>query len=291
MLLIASTISAQSGMADRILQRQTKKAERRVEQKLEQKLEKEVNKTIDEAMDGDPNARNNKTDTRENTQDAREGKPDDEAHMDMAMKMLEGFNRTDAVPDAYRFSHVLHIKTWEDGKEPAFMMMFAGSDDGAFGMESEERPGAITVIDVDRDLMIMFNKDGQSMAMANIMEMAASTSSDMIESESGDIPMNFRATGKSKTIAGYKAEEYIAENAQHTNTVYMSEAVGIDWTGTFTSMMERFAPGTMAEFSGIAQGMVLKSVSVDKKSNKTQYFEVTATDPSGKTLRKSDYTW
>ena len=129
------------------------------------------------------------------------------------------------------------------------------------------------------------------MAMANMMGMAASTSQSTIEKETEDIPMDFRATGKSITIAGYKANEYIAENDESQIKVYMSTEVGMDWKEAFVSTMQRFSPGLMQAYSGMMDGMVLKSVNTDKKKNEIQTFEVIEVDTGGKIINKSEYTW
>jgi hypothetical protein len=226
----------------------------------------------------------------------------DEAQINAMMEqMMGGMDKSAAVPAEYRFDVVLDI-TVQDGKdEPVYLSLLIQEDGEVFGMRTDDGEGGTqtSVIDGPNGVMAIFQDHASGertgMGMPNMMEAAAQMgAAQMEEAEAGTEwgDYSFKATGKTKKVAGYTCKEYKAEGPDGEAWMYASDAVEVNWMKAMASGFGNQMPAAFNEaYPAGMQGSMLESRSTDAKTGKVSTWVTTAVHKDGATIRKADYTF
>ena len=280
LLFVISCIhqSADAQLLKRILKESTRKVEREVTnmvvnkasdmiaRKAVQSLESAFDKMIRDAMESDSTYRN-------------DGSVPDSAYYSAGQKyaeFLRGMNDQADLPDQYAFDVTLVVESSYTDKEPQEMRVYYANDNAVMCVEQMEgKDKTYMVMDLEKDVVAMYRIDKKGkktvQALPNMFKMAGSFASSNGEEQ----VISFKATGKTKKIAGYTCEEYEGKGDEEMITAYFSEDVPVDWNKTFGAMMKRIAPTTYHSGIEDIRGMVLESYTVLKKKPKTEYFYTT----------------
>ena len=254
------------GILNRVLKESSRKIEREVSnmvvnkvsdmitRKATQSIESAFDKMIQEQMAADSNYVN-RTDV------------PDSVYYKTGQKygaFLAGLNNSANLPDQYVFDiHILSETTDHDGTTHEMKMYFS-KDQAVVGIEQmeEKQAGTFMVMDIENDIMAIYqDKDGKKtvQAIPSMLGMGAG----MVDED--DYNFEFKPTGKTKKIAGYEAKGYKAETKKVRMTVFSSTELPIDWKDSFGKMVQRIAPAAYIDGSQEMSGMILESVSTEKK--------------------------
>ncbi len=270
--------SADAQILKRILKESSRKVEREVTnmvvdkasdiiaQKAVQSLESTFDKMIRDAMESDSTYRN-------------DGSVPDSAYYSAGQKyaeFLRGMNDQADLPDQYAFDVTLLVESSYTDHDPQEMRIYYAKDHAVMCVEQMEgKDKTYMVMDLEKDVVAMYRIDKKGrktvQALPNMFKMAGSFASSSGEEKA----FSFKATGKTKKIAGYTCEEFEGKGDEEMITAYFSNDVPVDWNKTFGAMMKRIAPTTYHDGIEEISGMVLESYTVMKKKPKTEYFYTT----------------
>lgn len=222
-----------------------------------------------------------------------------EEQMAMMQQMMGNMDKSAEVPAEYTFDMVMHVEIRQTGEDPQQLELLVDKDGDRFGVAMQEEGTdrhQTSVIDSENGLMAVFTEeeDGSKTAMAipNMMEMAGQYGQAQMEQAGQDYEAyGFKATGRTKTVAGYKCSEYKGEDEDTEATFYMTRELPADWMDAFMSGFGANAPAAFFQGYGDLQGTLMESHTVDKKSGDTTSWVTTKISTSGTTIRKSDYTF
>ncbi len=307
-LLFPNITNAQFG---KLLERTTKKSAEKAEDRIIEKgaeeisdeVDKKVDKWLDKVFNGSDDNNENTSEENTTTKDSNEEyqiNEEDAKRIEEAMGIyMNSMDRTADVPSSYEFNLIVEAEQYEEGEKPHPMtMMFNTGNHKHFGIINKDGKEINTVVmDTENDIMVtyMTDKKGNKSAHAlpNMMKMAgAFANKDVTPSDDDDTssPPTFRKTGKTKTIAGYTANEYVGETEEETYQVYICTELDLDWREFFGSMMPNFASSNFMAGTGAYEGLMLEYHSINKKKPKKNHHWVTKNISKDiQKINKADY--
>jgi hypothetical protein len=81
-------------------------------------------------------------------------------------------------------------------------------------------------------------------------------------SSSVDTMMNnwsFKATGKTKKVAGYDSKEYESTDGEYESRFYITDQLDISWKSSFSGLVDRFAGTQYGDFNDFPNGFMMES--------------------------------
>ncbi len=282
LLLVLAIFLFSPGQAQ-IVDRTKDRAERKTNQRIDRKIDGGIDKGLD-AIEG-LFKKKKKNDDKE--EDVRGEEPayeersasEAEANADAqrAMMNLFGGGGDVDVQDSYKFNNrfLLNVKTYEKGdklENEQHMTMMIHDTGGNFGMEVEnEGVKQYMVFDLNTGEMItLISAEGQKMGMT--MKLNEDFMSDDESMDSDMKPATFKKTGATKTISGYKCDEYLMEGGDLKShekvALWVTEEQDVDWMKAMVKMSSQNkklnAPDS---FRGTyPEGTVIQSVTEDTRS-------------------------
>jgi hypothetical protein len=284
--LIAAPVSGQSFL-ERMAQKAAKKAEEKAQKEAENKAEEQIEKALESGEEDEENQKQGNSLSKLMGQMGMGGEPV-------------------PIKDAYQFasSITMNLKSYDkngklesDGDIVTYMN--PGSQSFAYEFISGEIDGVsnanqkgLIIMDMENKASIILSDDDGSKSgivygMGNMMNMEDLND----EAETEEMPdhpamhPNLKKTGKTKTIQGYKCEEYAYKDEQTESSFWVTK--DIDWNSK--EMMTNVFKSSMYA-SGMPWGFMMESESMDKESGQKTIYQVTDINKDASTsFRMSDY--
>ncbi len=217
-------------MADKAMERVKEKTE----EKAEEKVEKKIDKSIDKAFE----------DMESESEEQKEIKSDEERGMD-AFKGIMGRLGVDTKPveikDSYSFSSniKMYIETYKPNgnlESRGYLNSFFNKADGAFGYEflsekgNETGKGFFIYDPINKASIILSDKDGEKNGIVTGINLNPTEEGraayEGLDKNPPDHVMrnpNLKKTGKTKSILGYKCDEYLYEDDEVVSHIWMTK--------------------------------------------------------------------
>ncbi len=282
-LSLSEPISAQ-GFLNKLSKKVQDKIEKKVEKKVDDKVDEEVDKNLDKVFEGDENADKNKS--------ARQSE-----RMQKMMKGLGMSGKPVSIEDDYSFDSKLqmHFESYKkNGKKDSDgeFITFIDPNGKNFAYQvvngdMKEKGQGLFIMDFENKAMIILtDEDGEKNGIvygfdgAGALGMGLDTE-DYEELEDEDVPNNIamnpyiKKTGQTKTIKGYKCEEYRYDNPEEEtkSNFWISEDVDIITRDFFGTIMKS------AQYSnGMPWGFVMEAESENTKTGERSIMKVTDID-------------
>lgn len=302
LVTILSFFIIQPLSAQKLLKRISDKAKEKVEQKIEKRAEKKIDEKIDTELDKveeslEKKDEENKEDEtiEESSKDSRETKMQNRMQGILKSAGITG----ELVPyeENYSFDHLIqmHIESFDNsGKNTStgefIIHLNPNSKNMAYEVVSGDvaKPGqGMFIIDADNGAMIMLSnengeKKGIIYGMGAYMEMMGATyDEDLDLSETPETYLanpNVKKTGKTKTIAGYKCEEYLYNDEQSESEIWITKDMKLNSQDFFSTIFK-----TSMYSHGMGWGYMMEATSVDKTTGEKSLMKVTKVDKNSNT--------
>jgi len=271
-------------------QRLLKKLQQKAEQKLEKAAERKMDEKIDESLDN----LENKVDS---AFDSNSDDVDREAQNQERMsRLLKGMGVSgEPVPfeDSYSFDQLIqmHIESFDKSGKPTSSGEFithlnsaqksmayevvsgdlAKSDQGLFIIDAENGAMIILADDKGKKTGIVYGIGAFFQSMGESFNEEELDLSDSPESYLAN--PNVNKTGRSKTIAGYKCEEYTYEDEYSTSEIWVTKDLKMNTQDYFSTLFK-----TSLYTHGMGWGYMMASTSVDKNNGDKSQMEVSRVD-------------
>ncbi len=210
--------------------------------------------------------------------------------------------------DSYAFDHMMKMEmtaTQKGGKKSSqsVMVVRSGDDGKVMCMEvlaldgKEQKDKTMMLYDIPNSTMVTLQEDSKGTRSGMAMGFDANAMQNLIDDQVTDETTNenatFRKTGNTKTILGYKCDEYAFDTDDAEGTAWAAEDADVN-TFTFFGLMGQNVAAKQKNnagvLSGYPQGLLLEMNSRDKKSNDTVTMVVTDLKlNSVSSLKTSDY--
>lgn len=265
----------------RVENRGKRKAEQKVEEKVDETTDKAVEKTfdklfkkIDKAFEGDSTEKK-----KDETAGEKESKPEvsftpsepdpnvtpSDWIGSLTMKMEE--RKNGKMEKGYPQNTTFHI----DKYKVAFAMAVPDQEEETISIIDRQYRKITTKI---------IDEDGNKTAVT-IPMMSGKIKVEDTDGEINDARDNFRKTGRTKVIAGYRCEEYAYENDEVESSVWLSESMGADFRKFFSWIsIEDKQKGDYSDYEEFypLSGAAMESTSIDKKSGVETHMTITNVD-------------
>ncbi len=221
-----------------------KSVQKRADKEVDKAVDKAVNKAADKILDSASGKLEEATDSINNANGtdaepaAGGGKRASEKRFDAAMgNYMKSMGVGVDVPhkDAYDFgSHMkMLIEQTNAGGEnqsPVYYNTYFSEGKSDYGMEFTNEEGAFTtfVYDTENNCTLILMKDGDNMTgiatkiSPEQMAEMENNAKEKVENEQKPENYNLKKTGRSKTINGYKCDEYQAEDDENIVTLWVT---------------------------------------------------------------------
>jgi hypothetical protein len=207
-------------------------------------------------------------------------------------KMGINMTRPANMKDVYEYSGniVMDVENWDqDGESEgkvAYTTQYSDKNNGIAMVFKDEEKGLSTMIfDYDNMLMLVLADNGSSDRSgfatplnSYYSDSASTTSNSEVSKAEAENAANynsaFKKTGKSKTIAGYKCEEYFFEDEQDKVSYWLTTDLPTDlWSKMYTSN------AFTSLYTGRTNGFVMESDHQYKASKERSYMIVKEVNP------------
>jgi len=289
---IIQVASAQKFL-DKLKDKAQKKLEQRVEDKVDKKMDESLDK-VEESISSDEKGENNGSSSIEKKQ---------QAYMQNLLKGA-GLSGT-PVPynTSYSFPYLIqmHIETYNKEEDKLskgeFLTLLdpktknisyeaisgdvTENNTGQFIIDSEN--GAMIILNIEEKTGIVY---GISSFFESIGESYEENETDTESTEDYVLNSNIKKTGKTKTIAGYKCDQYVYNDEEADAEVWITDEVKVSTQDFFSTLFKTslYANGLMAD------GYVMESKSTDKETGDTSFMTVTKVETnSNKKIAFTDY--
>ena len=183
--------------------------------------------------------------------------------------ILGSMNKAADLPPSYSFDYVMDI-TVTDGKEVNKMKMLLSKTAGVIGIEQMEgKDEQLMVMDVDKDIIVMYNKKKKTaQALPGMMSLGSAMTKSTIE----DHEFTVNKKGGSKTIAGYNATDLEIKSEKYITNAWISTNAPFDWSESYGRLVERFSPRSFNQAQEeLGKGMMLESTTKEFGKKKGKY--------------------
>lgn len=304
-LLLIALIQPANGQ--RLLKRLKEKTQNKIEQKINDRAEKKADEKIDESLDNIEESLENKSDSIKGKSDEEKNNSAEESMDNRMQNMLKSMGMGgEPVPfeNSYSFSYLIqmHIESFDkSGNSTSSGEFISHIDKESQSMAYEVISGdmaesgqGIFIIDAKNDAMLILNdkngeKSGIVYGMGDFFENRGQTYEEEIDlSETPETYLanpNVKKTGKTKTIAGFKCEEYVYEDDESKSHVWITKDLKMNTRDFFSTLFN-----TSLYSHGMGWGYMLETTSINKNSGEKSVMEVTRIDKnSNKRFNLSGY--
>ncbi len=274
-----------------ILKRTLNKLGQRV---VEKKVEKEVDKKIDEVADSIVRAMDG-----EEPMTAEERKEADENRRragQLIGGMMGGINSYE-LPPSYDFEYRIMMEM-EDEKGRITSMTTYLTDGSIIGYETGEADSkkgedAFVVMDFDKEYMATFTKEkDQNVAMSIPipMDMISSMAASEIEKQQESDDYSIQKTGNTKTINGYKCTEYITEDDEYIQHIWLTKEVDVN-TGFYALLSKMVDKKQQVANPMVNEGYPILIEMIKKKNDKKSYVRTKEIKEGSFPFQASEYSY
>ncbi len=277
--------------SQRLLRDLKNKAQEKLNEKLQQETEDQVNKEIDKQI-GIDDAEKRDSVNAERSQ----------RRMNSVLKNLGINGEPIPIADNYHFTQAIemHLETYyADGKKNSdgdFITLLNKDMKSmayqATSGEMAEKSKGIFIMDVENKATIILSDDGinKTGIVFGLDSLTGATKPGIENTEIEDTPEyyaahpNIKKTGKTKSIAGYKCEQYILTDEDSEAEVWLTRDLKMKTYDFFSTVFKIEMAAT-----GMGWGYLMESTTKEKTGEKS-FMQVTKIDPNAnKSFRMSDY--
>lgn len=273
-------------------QRLLKKLQQKAEQKLEKAAEKKMDEKIDESLD---NLENKIDSAFESNADATNRDAQNQERMSRLLKGIGVSGEPVPFEDSYSFDQLIqmHIESFDKtGKQTSTGEFITHLNSTQKSMAYEVVSGDLAksdqglfIIDADNGAMIILSdekgeKTGIVYGIGAFFQSLGESFNDE-EVDLSDSPESYLSnpnvskTGRTKTIAGYKCEEYTYEDEYSNSEIWVTKDLRMNTQDYFSTLFK-----TSLYTHGMGWGYMMASTSVDKNSGEKSQMEVSRVDKS-----------
>jgi hypothetical protein len=161
---------------------------------------------------------------------------------------------------------------------------FPAGSENIFGISMNMGQGTAMrgVIDYAEKSMIMF-MDGQKMVMGVPFDLDKTMKD--VQNDPKTKVSTPKKTGRTKTVLGYKCDEWLTENADYNTAVWMTDKLPINSAGFYKIMSQQLAKSTGTPMPSDMKGVPLEVQGTNKKSG--EKFAMVCTEVSSKPTKFS----
>lgn len=241
-----------------------KKLQERIENKIERKLEKKADQKADQALDSvfadrpskrkQPKKNNNKEETSTEI-----------GGFDLGGMMESVMNRKPAeYESSYTFNLTTTMEVTTSGSKP--MRMTTSYGDGIHLIEMDR--GMSIINDFKNEAMITIdpNKKTAQAVSLGLMKMFEKESIEIDEADTPEISIN--KTGKTKTVSGYRCDQYIIKGEDFDSEGWFTKEINFDMLAHSKSMSEMFKTSSSQAMMQGDIGFPMEMTSTTNKNEK-----------------------
>ncbi len=299
LLAVFAMMLIQPANGQRILRSLREKVEERVEKKVEERAEKKVDEAIDKQLDK----------LEEALEDSAASAPTstDEERRQRMQNIMKGLGMSgEPVPvaDNYRFDNMIqmHVESYDangskesdgefithlspDSKSMAYQMISGDMGNPGQGMFIMDAENGATII--------LSEEDGKKTGIVYGLGTFFETMGESIEEDADldETPESYLAnpnvnkTGRTKTIAGYKCEEYKYSDETSESNIWITKDLKMNTRDFFSTLFK-----TSLYSHGIPWGYMMEVTTNDKETGEKSFMQVTKVDDnSNKSFSLADY--
>ena len=291
LLLIIGISIAQSTAAQALLKGIKNKAQDKIEQRIEQRANNEVDKQIDKQLDKAEEALFSEDENSDSSSVSNRKSKSDERLMSMMKRMGVGGEPV-PIADSYNFNNLvqMHIESFDgSGKkisEGEFIThLSSNSKSMAYEFVSGDmaEPGmGMIIVDAENNATIILSEGkGQKTALVTgLGTVFESLSEEDIEDlDLTETPETYLAnpnvekTGRTKTIAGYKCDEYKYTDESQVSNIWITQDIKMNTRDFFSTLFK-----TSLYSHGMAWGYMMEATTVNKENGEKSNMTVTRVD-------------
>ncbi len=304
LMAVVTLLFFQPVNGQRLLNKLREKVEEKIEKKVEEKVEKKVDETIDNQLDKIEGSINKNEPAKPGDQSS--SSTGDEQRQQRMQKMLKGIGISgDPVPieNSYSFNNLIqmHFESFNrNGKkkdEGDFITHFdPQSKSVAYQMVSGNMSTPVQglfIVDLKNEAVIILSEEeGKKNGLVYGLGSFFSGNTGQIEDvDLTDTPEsylnnpNVKRTGRTKTIAGYKCEEYQYKDEESESLIWITKDLKLSARDFFGTLFK-----TSLYAGGIGWGYMMQITTTDNKTGEKSSMEVTRVDKnSNKKFSIGDY--
>jgi hypothetical protein len=277
-------------------QRLLKKLQEKVQEKVEEKVEERADQKIDEAIDNqldkiEESIEDEDSETRNAKNAERDRQRED--RMQNLMKGIGMSGEPVPVADNYSFSHLIemHIESYDEkGEKESEGEFITHLDPGTKSMAYQfvsgdmGQPGqGLFIIDAENGATIILNEEkGEKTGIVYGMGAFFSSMGQTYEEENNEIfetpeaylsNPNVTKTGRSKTIAGYKCEEYKYSDEDSDSEIWITNDLKMNTQDFFSTLFK-----TSLYSHGMPWGYMMEATTTEKESGEKTFMQVKRVD-------------
>ncbi len=305
LLILFSVIIIQPVHSQRLLKRLQEKVQDKVEEKVEERAEKKVDETIDNQLDKIEDSL--EKDTEETSDGPVTDAERNNRRQERMQNILKGVGISgEPVPfsDSYSFNHLIqmHIESYDkNGKKESegefITHLNPVSKCMAYQMVSGDidQPGqGMFIIDAENGATIILSEEnGERTGIVYGMGAFFSSIGETYEEESLEetpesylLNPNVTKTGRSKSIAGYKCDEYRYNDETSESEIWITTDLKMNTQDFFSTLFK-----TSLYSHGIPWGYMMEATTIDKETGEKSFMQVTKVDASSNVrYTMADYT-
>ncbi|SHE47213.1 protein of unknown function [Mariniphaga anaerophila] len=305
LITILSALFVQPVQSQRLLRKLQEKVQEKVEEKVEKKADEKIDEAIDSQLDKiEQSLESNSENDSDATQSSSGGTDRDrEQQVQSILKGLGMGGEPVPVATNYVFDHLVEMqiesykKNGKKDSEGKFLTLInPNSQSMAYRFVSGDmgNPGQGTfIIDAENGATIILNEEkGEKTGIVYGMGAFFSSIGESYEEETMDetpeaylANPNVKKTGRSKTIAGYKCDEYKYSDEESDSEIWITKDMKLSTQDFFTTLFK-----TNLYSRGIPWGYMMEATTVDKKNGEKTFMQVTRVETNAnKNFKMSDY--
>jgi hypothetical protein len=304
LLVFFSALLTQPAHSQRLLRKIQNKVQERVEEKVEERAEKKVDEAIDNQLDKiEESLERNESGSTGSATTREEKDLQRQARMQNLLKGIGMSGEPVPVADSYSFNHLIqmHIESYDkNGKKESegefITHLNPDSKSMAYQMISGDlgQPGqGMFIIDAENGATIILSEEnGEKTGLVYGMGAFFSSIGEAYEEESIEetpeaylLNPNVTKTGRTKTIAGYKCEEYKYNDEESESEIWITTDLKMNTQDFFSTLFK-----TSLYSHGIPWGYMMEATTVDKETGEKSFMQVNRVDTSSNTrFSMADY--
>jgi hypothetical protein len=302
LLAFFSALCIQPVHGQRILRKLQEKVQEKVEEKVEERADKKIDEAIDKQLDKIEESLENESDSVSGDIGSRTDR-DREQRMQNILKGIGVSGEPVPVAENYTFDRMIemHVESFDkNGKKESegefITHLSKNSKSMAYQVVSGDMgaPGqGMFIIDAENGATIILNEEnGEKTGIVYGMGAFFSSIGETYEEENlEETPEaylanpNVKKTGRTKTIAGYKCEEYKFNDEETESEVWITQDLKMNTQDFFSTLFK-----TNLYARGVPWGYMMEATSLDKESGEKSVMQVTRVDAnSNARFNLSDY--
>ncbi len=304
LLVFFSILMIQPAHSQRLLRKLQNKVQERVEEKVEERAERKVDEAIDNQLDKiEESLEGNESGSAGSSTTSEEKDLQRQARMQNLLKGIGMSGEPVPVADSYSFNHLIqmHIESFDKkGKKESegefITHLNPESKSMAYQMVSGDMgdPGqGLFIIDAENGATIILSEEnGEKTGLVYGMGAFFSSIGEAYEEEAIEespeaylLNPNVSKTGRTKTIAGYKCEEYKYNDEESESEVWITTDLKMNTQDFFSTLFK-----TSLYSHGIPWGYMMEATTIDKETGEKSFMQVNRVDENSNThFSMADY--